>query len=94
MRYASAAVRAPRRPRRAARTLVAAAALLLAAALSVMLLLACARLAALEAECEGLAEEIAALADERARLTIEIESLYPLEEVEEYAENVLGMGRG
>ena len=59
-----------------------------------MLLLARARLAALEAECEGLAEEIAALADERARLTIEIESLYPLEEVEEYAENVLGMGRG
>ena len=71
--------------------LVACAALLVSAALSVALLLSRAELTALTDEGRSLAEEITELADANARLTIEYESLYSLEEIERYAVEVLGM---
>ena len=89
MKYASVQVNT-RRGRRSAAP-AAAFALLAAAALCVMLPLANARVTALRAECEELAGRIAELEDANARLSIEYEGLYSLEEVEDYARNVLGM---
>lgn len=96
MRYASAAPAAKsrpalRRPRARAVNAAACAALLVSAALSVALLLSRAELTALNDEGRGLAEEITELAEANARLTIEYESLYSLEEIERYAVEVLGM---
>ena len=96
MRYASAAPAAKSRPglggqRANAVRGAGGGALLVSAALSVALLLSRAELTALTDEGRGLAEEITELADANARLTIEYESLYSLEEIERYAVEVLGM---
>ena len=61
-----------------------ALALLITAALCVSLLLARSRLTALDAECTALAGEISALADRNARLTLELEGLFSLGELEEF----------
>ena len=66
------------RRRRVSNALTAAAALFFAAALCVALLFTRARVMALDDECAAAAERIAELADERARLTIELESLRDL----------------
>ena len=80
-----------RRKARGISPLFIAAVLLITAALCVALLLARARITALRNECDILADSITELEDERARLTIEYENLYTLEEIEDYAVNVLGM---
>ncbi len=74
--------------------LLIAVVLLVTAAMCVALLMARARITALYDECSTLADTITELADEHARLTIEYESLYSLEEIEDYARNVLGMVPG
>lgn len=91
--YSSAPPRRLSRPRRTGRIhpLLTAACLACAAALCVALLLSRAEITALHDECSRLAGEIEELADENAHLTIEYESMFPLEEVESYARNVLGM---
>ncbi len=91
--HASGERRATRRARRG-RPVLTVAALLVAAAMCVALLLARARITALRDECDTLADRITALADENARLTIEYEGMYSLEEIEDYARNVLGMVPG
>ena len=91
--YAHAPAKAVREPRpwKGALRLMTVLLLLAAAALCVLLLLRRARATALRDECFTLADEISELSDERARLTIEYEGLYSLAEIEDYAENVLGM---
>ena len=92
-RYAHAAP--PRKPQRGGRreafvSFSAIAAVLLCVALLLMR----ARVTAVRHECENLDGSIAELSDEHARLTIEYESMYTLEEIEEYASGVLGMVPG
>ena len=88
---ASAPAAAPPRRRRHAPPALVVICLLAAAALCVALLLSSAELTALADECDGLADEITALSDKHAHLTVEYESMYSLAEIEDYAVNVLGM---